>query len=222
VVHHTQLLNTLVRAGKLVPVAAPDRTVDVTYHDPCYLGRHNEVYEEPRALVGAAGVRLAEMPRHADRSFCCGAGGARMWMEEKIGKRINLERVDEALDTGAEKIATGCPFCRVMLSDGLTQRQNEDRGENVEVLDVSQLLLAAVKRGDPAPDEKVDQLGDGAPGVDTTPLSGTQINGAGPASAVTADAEGDVSVGGGSPGGASTKGANPDAVPPAGEHPGGG
>jgi Fe-S oxidoreductase len=222
VVHHTQLLNTLVRAGKLVPVAAPDRTVDVTYHDPCYLGRHNEVYEEPRALVGAAGVRLAEMPRHADRSFCCGAGGARMWMEEKIGKRINLERVDEALDTGAEKIATGCPFCRVMLSDGLTQRQNEDRGENVEVLDVSQLLLAAVKRGDPAPDEKVDQLGDGAPGVDTTPLSGTQVNGAGPASAVTADAEGDVSVGGGSPGGASTKGANPDAVPPAGEHPGGG
>ena len=217
VVHHTQLLNTLVRAGKLVPVAAPDRTVDVTYHDPCYLGRHNEVYEEPRALVGAAGVRLAEMPRHADRSFCCGAGGARMWMEEKIGKRINLERVDEALDTGAEKIATGCPFCRVMLSDGLTQRQNEDRGENVEVLDVSQLLLAAVKRGDPAPaqnvdDEKVDQLGDGAPGVDTTPLSGTQVNGAGPASAVTADAEGDVSVGGGSPGGASTKGANPDAT----------
>jgi hypothetical protein len=145
-----------------------------------------------------------------------------MWMEEKIGKRINLERVDEALDTGAEKIATGCPFCRVMLSDGLTQRQNEDRGENVEVLDVSQLLLAAVKRGDPAPDEKVDQLGDGAPGVDTTPLSGTQANGAGPASAVTADAEGDVSVGGGSPGGASTKGANPDAAPPAGEHPGGG
>jgi Cysteine-rich domain len=217
VVHHTQLLNTLVRAGKLVPVAAPDRTVDVTYHDPCYLGRHNEVYEEPRALVGAAGVRLAEMPRHADRSFCCGAGGARMWMEEKIGKRINLERVDEALDTGAEKIATGCPFCRVMLSDGLTQRQNEDRGENVEVLDVSQLLLAAVKRGDPAPaqnvdDEKVDQLGDGAPGVDTTPRSGTQVNGAGPASAVTADAEGDVSVGGGSPGGASTKGANPDAT----------
>ena len=100
--------------------------MDVTYHDPCYLGRHNEVYAEPRELVGAAGATLAEMPRHADRSFCCGAGGARMWMEEKIGKRINLERVDEALGTGAEKIATGCPFCRVMLSDGLTQRQSED------------------------------------------------------------------------------------------------
>ena len=128
----------------------------MTYHDPCYLGRHNEVYAEPRELVGASGVRLAEMPRHADRSFCCGAGGARMWMEEKIGKRINLNRVDEALGTGAEKIATGCPFCRVMLSDGLTQRQSEEQGAEVEVLDVAQLLLAAVKRGGPGPDAPVD------------------------------------------------------------------
>jgi Fe-S oxidoreductase len=158
VVHHTQLLNTLVREGRLVPVAAPDRdgTVGepsaVTYHDPCYLGRHNEVYAEPRALVGAAGATLAEMPRHADRSFCCGAGGARMWMEERIGRRINLERVDEALSTGAQRIATGCPFCRVMLSDGLTQRQSEERGAGVEIVDVAQLLLAAVKRGDAPPD----------------------------------------------------------------------
>jgi hypothetical protein len=209
----------------------------VTYHDPCYLGRHNEVYTEPRALVGAAGATLAEMPRHADRSFCCGAGGARMWMEEKIGRRINLERVDEALGTGAQKIATGCPFCRVMLSDGLTQRQSTpdtDTSQNgaangaagVEILDVSQLLLAAVKRGDPdgpAPDGPVDALGAGTPNAtSTTPLSGTQVNGPGPASAVTADPDGDVSVGGGSPGGASTKGARPDATPPPGEHPGGG
>jgi Fe-S oxidoreductase len=227
VVHHTQLLNSLVRDGKLVPVAAPEgELADVTYHDPCYLGRHNEVYSEPRALVGAAGATLAEMPRHADRSFCCGAGGARMWMEEKIGRRINLERVDEALGTGAEKIATGCPFCRVMLSDGLTQRQSEERGTDVEILDVSQLLLAAVKRGDPPPEKvderKVDALGGGAPGVETTPLSGTQANGKGPADAVTADSAGDVSVGGGSPGGASTKGVNPDAASPPGEHPGGG
>jgi hypothetical protein len=218
VVHHTQLLNTLVREGRLVPVAAPDRQIDVTYHDPCYLGRHNEVYEEPRSLVGAAGVKLAEMPRHADRSFCCGAGGARMWMEEKIGKRINLERVDEALDTGAEKIATGCPFCRVMLSDGLTQRQSEDRGTDVEVLDVAQLLLAAVKRGD-APtadgtvDGEVDALGAGTPGATpTVPLSGTQVNGKGPADSVTADPAGDVSVGGGAPGGGATGGANPGAT----------
>jgi len=148
VVHHTQLLNRLVREGRLVPVADPAGSAEVTYHDPCYLGRHNEVYTEPRELVGAAGVRLAEMPRHADRSFCCGAGGARMWMEEKIGKRVNLERVDEALGTGAERIATGCPFCRVMFSDGLTQRQSEGHGERVEILDVSQMLLASVRRGD--------------------------------------------------------------------------
>jgi hypothetical protein len=146
-----------------------------------------------------------------------------MWMEEKIGKRINLERVDEALDTGAEKIATGCPFCRVMFSDGLTQRQGEDKGKNVEILDVSQLLLAAVKRGDAPVDGTIDALGAGSPHTSTTtPLTGTQVSGTGPASAVTADADGDVSVGGGSPGGASTKGAHPEAVPPPGEHPGGG
>ncbi|WP_214406028.1 heterodisulfide reductase-related iron-sulfur binding cluster [Pseudonocardia lacus] len=216
VVHHTQLLNKLVREGKLVPVAAPDGGVDVTYHDPCYLGRHNEIYEEPRELVGAAGVRLTEMPRHADRSFCCGAGGARMWMEEKIGKRVNLERVDEALGTGAEKIATGCPFCRVMFSDGLTQRQSEDQGAGVEILDVSQMLLASVKRGDTATggaaNSEVDAVGAGAPHTaDTTPTSGTQANGPGDESATTADAGGDVSVGGGgSTGGAEPKGAKPE------------
>ncbi len=99
VVHHTQLLNKLVREGKLVPVAAPDASAPVTYHDPCYLGRHNEVYAEPRALVGAAGATLTEMPRHADRSMCCGAGGARMWMEERIGKRVNVTRTEEAVAT---------------------------------------------------------------------------------------------------------------------------
>jgi Fe-S oxidoreductase len=93
------------------------------------------------------------MPRHAERSLCCGAGGARMWMEEKIGKRVNLERVDEALDTEAETIATGCPFCRVMINDGLVQRQSEEQGANVAVRDVSQMLLESVKRG--AETEKV-------------------------------------------------------------------
>ena len=92
---------------------------DITYHDPCYLGRHNKVYEAPRELIGASGAKLTEMPRHADRGLCCGAGGARMWMEEHIGKRVNHERVDEALDTGASTIATGCPFCRVMITDGV-------------------------------------------------------------------------------------------------------
>ena len=152
VVHHTQLLNQLVRDRKLVPVAGSDGAgsdqPQVTYHDPCYLGRHNEVYSPPRELVGASGVALKEMPRHADRSFCCGAGGARMWMEERIGKRVNLDRVDEAIATESTKIATGCPFCRVMLTDGLTTRESEGAAGNVtEVLDVAQLLLAGVKRG---------------------------------------------------------------------------
>ncbi|HKN52915.1 MAG TPA: (Fe-S)-binding protein [Amycolatopsis sp.] len=145
VVHHTQLLNRLVREKHLVPVAPVAE--DVTYHDPCYLGRHNKVYDAPRELVGATGASLREMPRHGDRSMCCGAGGARMWMEEKIGKRINVERVDEALGTAPSKIATGCPFCRVMLNDGLTARQSDGQAsEKVEVLDVAQLLLNAVKR----------------------------------------------------------------------------
>jgi Fe-S oxidoreductase len=98
-------------------------------------------------LVGVAGATLTEMPRHADRSLCCGAGGARMWMEEHIGKRINLERVDEAIGTGAGEIVTGCPFCRVPMSDGVVQRQSEEQAAGVTVRDVSQLLLDAVKRG---------------------------------------------------------------------------
>jgi Fe-S oxidoreductase len=147
VMHHTQVLNRLVRDGRLTPVKPADGGAPVTYHDPCYLGRHNKVYEPPRELVGAAGATLTEMPRHADRALCCGAGGARMWMEENIGKRVNLERVDEALGTDAKEIVTGCPFCRVMVTDGLTQRQSEDKGTDVQVRDVSQLLLESVKRG---------------------------------------------------------------------------
>ena len=144
VLHHTQLLNRLVREKKLVPVSPMNS--DVTYHDPCYLGRHNKVYEAPRELIGASGVTLKEMPRHAETGLCCGAGGARMWMEEHIGKRVNHERVDEALMTvsNGAKIATGCPFCRVMMTDGLTDRQESGKGEGVEVLDVAQLLLGAL------------------------------------------------------------------------------
>ncbi|ROS41379.1 (Fe-S)-binding protein [Amycolatopsis thermoflava] len=166
VVHHTQLLNRLVREKRLVPVAPI--ADDVTYHDPCYLGRHNKVYEAPRELVGASGAQFREMPRHGDRSMCCGAGGARMWMEEKIGKRINIERVDEALGTAPSKIATGCPFCRVMLTDGVTARQNDGKAsEKVEVVDVSQLLLSAVKRRpQPAPAPGADSL----PAVESDPL----------------------------------------------------
>jgi Fe-S oxidoreductase len=155
VVHHTQLLNRLVREGRLTPVA--DSTAGspngagraITYHDPCYLGRHNQVYSPPRELLDVIpNAELKEMPRNSERSFCCGAGGARMWMEEKLGERINLNRTTEAVETGADQIATGCPFCRVMLSDGLTAKQAEGSArEDVEVLDVAQLLLASVKRG---------------------------------------------------------------------------
>ncbi|WP_396925360.1 (Fe-S)-binding protein [Mycolicibacterium sp.] len=141
VVHHTQLLNRLVRDKKLVPVKAVDGGANVTYHDPCYLGRHNKVYDAPRELIDASGVTLKEMPRHADRGLCCGAGGARMWMEEHIGKRVNHERVDEALTLDPAKIATGCPFCRVMITDGVGDREKADE---VEVLDVAQLLLGSL------------------------------------------------------------------------------
>jgi Fe-S oxidoreductase len=137
-VHHTQLLNQLVKEGKLKPVAKS--TKSLTYHDPCYLGRHNQIYEAPRELLGATGVEITEMPRNKERSFCCGAGGARMWQEEKLGSRINLNRVDEAITTGAEEVAVGCPFCRVMISDGATAQTSE-----VEVLDVAQALLRSVK-----------------------------------------------------------------------------
>ncbi|WP_176357880.1 heterodisulfide reductase-related iron-sulfur binding cluster [Mycobacterium persicum] len=144
VLHHAQLLNRLVRDNKLVPVTPVSQ--DITYHDPCYLGRHNKVYEAPRELIGFAGANLTEMPRHAERSFCCGAGGARMWMEEHIGKRINHERVDEALATNAATIATGCPFCRVMVTDGVNDRQEEAGRSGVEVLDVAQVLLGSLDR----------------------------------------------------------------------------
>jgi Fe-S oxidoreductase len=144
VVHHTQLLAHLVKEGKLTPVQPIEG--DVTYHDPCYLGRHNRVFDAPREVLGEA-ANLVEMPRNSERSFCCGAGGARMWMEEKIGKRINVERTEEALATGAKTIAVGCPFCYTMIGDGVTGKGEQ---ENVEVVDVASVLLRSIK-GDKAP-----------------------------------------------------------------------
>ncbi len=157
VVHHTQLLNRLVREGRLTPVkdGAGAAKRSITYHDPCYIGRHNQVYEPPRELLQVLpGAEFVEMERNSERSFCCGAGGARMWMEETIGERINLNRTSEAVGTGADQIAVGCPFCRVMLSDGLGAMQDSgDAREEVEVLDVAQMLLASVK-GEPATRQK--------------------------------------------------------------------
>jgi Fe-S oxidoreductase len=155
VVHHTQLLAHLVATGKLTPVQPVDG--GVTYHDPCYLGRHNRVFTPPREVLGAVAKPgpaaesgknggLVEMPRNSERSFCCGAGGARMWMEERIGKRINVERVEEALATGANTIAVGCPFCFTMLGDGVTGKKSAGAaGDDVEVVDVATVLLRSVK-----------------------------------------------------------------------------
>lgn len=137
-VHHTQLLNQLIREKKLLPIKMSHTAM--TYHDPCYLGRHNEIYQPPREILKATGAQLTEMPRNKERSFCCGAGGGRMWMEEKIGTRINLNRVDEAIGTGAEELAVACPFCRVMTTDGMSARES-----SMEVLDVAQVLLRSVK-----------------------------------------------------------------------------
>ncbi|MBC7279311.1 (Fe-S)-binding protein [Nocardioides sp.] len=188
VVHHTQLLNRLVREGKLTPIAdgAGAHKRSITYHDPCFIGRHNGVYEPPRELLQIMpGAEFKEMPRNSERSFCCGAGGARMWMEEKIGSRINENRTDEAVATGADQIAVGCPFCRVMLSDGLTKAQaNGAAREEVEVLDVAQMLLASVKGEQatklaPGDGAKVGAAAKAAPAVEeAAPASGSAAGGA--------------------------------------------
>ena len=143
VVHHTQLLNKLVRANRLQPVASGQGR-QVTYHDPCFLGRHNKVFEAPRELIGASGANLVEMPRNKNTGFCCGAGGARMWMEETIGQRINVNRTEEAVGTGAEAIAIGCPFCKTMMNDGVNNVIEDDE-KKPEVLDIAQMLRDSVK-----------------------------------------------------------------------------
>jgi len=139
VLHHSQLLSRLVAEGRLAP-GSMDTTV--TYHDPCYLGRHNRVFDEPRHVLDAVpGLRQIEMRRHREKGFCCGAGGARMWMEENLGKRVNLERTDEALSTGAEVVSTACPYCYIMIDDAVKARQRED---DVKVLDLSQVVEASL------------------------------------------------------------------------------
>ncbi len=152
VVHHTELLNRLVAEGRLTPVEPAGAPQRVTYHDPCYLGRHNEVYEPPRELLAALpGVEAVEMPRTRERSFCCGAGGARMWMEESIGTRIGTARAAEAVATGAGVVATACPYCTVMLTDGVAAAApaaDVDRSAVgvPEVTDIALLLLDRVRR----------------------------------------------------------------------------
>ena len=145
VIHHTQLLARLVAEGKLKPVSPIDEKI--TYHDPCFLGRHNRVFTAPREIMEQVpGVQPQEMHRCKERGFCCGAGGARMWMEERIGKRINTERIDEALGTDPDTISTGCPFCLVMLGDAVAAKKGSGEAkESLEVVDVAQLLIRSVQ-----------------------------------------------------------------------------
>ena len=142
VVHHSQLLASLLSQGRLPePVRADGQRKKIAYHDPCYLGRHNDVYVSPREVVATPGdVDLVEMPRHGTRALCCGAGGARFWMEEHTGKKVNIERAEEALGTDADEIAVACPFCLVMLDDGVKELGRDD----VKVRDIAVILAEGI------------------------------------------------------------------------------
>ena len=144
VIHHTQLLARLVAEGKLTPAARVDEKL--TYHDPCFLGRHNRVFTPPREILEAVpGIEATEMHRCKERGFCCGAGGARMWMEERIGKRINTERIEEALALSPDTISTSCPYCLVMLGNAVSAKKSSGEAkETLEVVDVAQLLARSV------------------------------------------------------------------------------
>jgi Fe-S oxidoreductase len=151
VIHHTQLLASLVADGKIKPVNPVNEKI--TYHDPCFLGRHNRIFTAPREIMEQVpGVRAQEMHRCKERGFCCGAGGARMWMEERIGKRINTERIDEALGTDPDTISTGCPYCMVMLGDAVSAKKSSGEAkESLEVVDVAQLLVRSIEQPAAAP-----------------------------------------------------------------------
>ncbi len=147
VIHHTQVLAKLLEDGKLKPVTPVQEKI--TYHDPCFLGRHNKVYTPPREIIDAVpGTTAEEMHRCKNRGFCCGAGGARMWLEERIGKRINTERIDEALALDPDTVSTACPYCLVMLGNAVNAKKAAGEAkENLEVIDVAQLLVRSVRSG---------------------------------------------------------------------------
>ncbi|MEM8618240.1 MAG: heterodisulfide reductase-related iron-sulfur binding cluster [Actinomycetota bacterium] len=146
VIHHTQLLEQLIDGGKL-DVSQATLEERITYHDSCYLGRHNDIYVAPRKVVGSIkGIEVVEMTRNGTKGMCCGAGGARMWMEETVGTKVNDERAAEALSTGASRVATACPFCYIMLDDGVKGAGVDE--DEVRVADISIHLLEAIENGE--------------------------------------------------------------------------
>lgn len=143
VIHHSQLLRKLVQDGKLVPDKTTGEMGTTVFHDSCYLGRHNDVYDAPRAVIQAAtGHAPAEMERNRNNAFCCGAGGGRMWMEEHVGERINLTRINEALEQKPDTICVACPYCMTMFEDGL----KDVKADNVKVRDVAEVMAEALLR----------------------------------------------------------------------------
>ena len=140
VIHHTQLINELVGAGK-ISLEVNSEQFTVTFHDPCYLGRHNKVFDAPRDDLKSTGVEVIEMPRNSAKSFCCGAGGAQMWKEEENGTaRVNATRFAEAKATGADTVAVGCPFCLTMMTDA-----SKADGDLMQVKDVAELVADRLK-----------------------------------------------------------------------------
>lgn len=144
VVHHTEFLMQLVNEGKIK--ISQEAKAKITYHDSCYLGRYNNVYDQPRSILQSVpGLEVMEMPRSRSRGFCCGAGGGRMFMEEKEGKRVNIERTEEALATQPDVIGTACPFCMTMMTDGVKAKE---ASEKVQVKDIAEILYEATQKTD--------------------------------------------------------------------------
>src|SRR4029077_10519019 len=155
VVHHSQFLEAMVESGKL-DLTNARLEERVVYHDSCYLGRHNDVYFAPRKVIGSlGGIEIVEAGRNGTKGMCWGAGGARMWMEEHTGKQVNVERSQELLATGATRIATACPFCYIMIDDGVKGEGLDD--DAIRVGDIAMHVLEAIERGEQRETEVVAQ-----------------------------------------------------------------